>query len=205
GARMNRFDTTQWSLVLRARGEGEAARAALEALCRTYRPPVFAYIRRHGYARDIADDLTQAVFARFLERASYESAEPELGRFRTFLLTAVQRFLINEGRAGQTVKRGGRVRVQPLDETDADAPDEETPERAFERSWAFVVLDNALRRLRAEADEAGKREQFDRLRTFLVEAPDKTEYGRIAAELGLRSNTLAVIVHRLRARLRAFV
>jgi RNA polymerase sigma-70 factor (ECF subfamily) len=202
---MSRFDTTQWTLVLRARGQGEAARAALEALCRTYRPPVYAYIRRNGYARDAAEDLTQAFFASFLERASYESAEPGLGRFRNFLLTAVERFLLNEDRAGRTVKRGGRVQVRSLDARDAAVADEETPERAFERAWAFVVLDNALRRLRAEADEAGKREQFDRLCKFLVEPPDRTEYARIAAELGLRSNTLAVTVHRLRERLRVFV
>jgi RNA polymerase sigma-70 factor (ECF subfamily) len=200
---MSGFDTTRWSLVVRARGEGEEARSALEALCRAYRPPVLAYIRRHGYAGDAAEDLTQAFFARFLERASYGSAEPERGRFRTFLLTAVQRFLINEADAVRTEKRGGRIHLQPLD--DAGVPDDETPERAFERTWAFVVLENALRRLRAEADEAGKRDQFDRLRGFLVEPPDKTEYGQIAAELGMRGNTLAVIVHRLRRRLQTLV
>lgn len=202
---MSRFDhTTQWSLVLRARGDGRDARAALDTLCRTYRPPVLAYIRSRGYEGDAAEDLTQTFFANFLERASHAHADPLLGRFRSFLLTAVKRFLINAGEASRAQKRGGLARFESF-EDDTSGNEDDAPERAFERAWAYVVLDGALRRLRDEAEASGKREQFERLRDFLVESPDESDYERVAAELGLRRNTLAVAVHRMRQRLRELV
>jgi RNA polymerase sigma-70 factor (ECF subfamily) len=203
--RMSRFDhTTQWSLVLRARGAGREARVALDTLCRTYRPPVLAFIRSRGHEGDAAEDLTQMFFANFLERASHAHADPLLGRFRSFLLTAVKRFLINSGEASRAQKRGGLAHFESFDD-DACGSDDDAPERAFERAWAYVVLESALRRLRDEAEAAGKRGQFDRLRDFLVESPDESDYERVAAELGLRRNTLAVAVHRMRQRLRELV
>jgi len=206
---MSRFDTTRWSMVLRARGDAAENRAALEALCRAYRPPVLAYIRGRGFGGDAAEDLTQTFFARFLERASHADADPARGRFRAFLLTAVKRFLINAGEEAHAVKRGGRMHFESLDQEQEGQRDiasaDETPEQAFERAWAFVVLDNAMRRLRAEAEQAGKRELFERLRDFLTEAPDEADYARAAEALNLRRNTLAVAVHRLRHRLREMV
>ena len=206
---MSRFDTTQWSMVLRARGDAAENRAALEALCRAYRPPVLAYIRGRGFGGDAAEDLTQTFFTRFLERASYADADPARGRFRAFLLTAVKRFLINAGEEAHAVKRGGRMHFESLDQNGDGQIDiasgEETPEQVFERAWAVVVLDNAMRRLRDEAEHAGKRELFDRLRDFLTEAPDDADYARAAETFNLRRNTLAVAVHRLRHRLRKMV
>jgi len=206
---MSRFDTTRWSIVLRARGNTAENRAALEALCRAYRPPVLAYIRGRGFRGDAAEDLTQTFFARFLERASHADADPARGRFRAFLLTAVKRFLINASEEAHAVKRGGRMQFESLEQEGDGQRDiasgDETPEQAFERAWAFVVLDNAMRRLRAEADQAGKRELFDRLRDFLTEPPDEADYARAAEMLNLRRNTLAVAVHRLRHRLREMV
>lgn len=203
---MSRFETTRWSVVMRARGDAAEARAALETLCRTYRPPVLAYVRRHGHAAEAAEDLTQAFFARFLEQASHATADPARGRFRAFLLTAVKRFLINAGAELQAAKRGGGMRFESLDHEAAPALDGgETPEQAFERDWALAVLDAALRRLRAEAERAGKRVLFEHLHEFLIEAPDEADYARVAAALNLRRNTLAVAVHRLRHRLRELV
>jgi RNA polymerase sigma-70 factor (ECF subfamily) len=203
---MARFDTTRWSIVLRARGEPADARAALEQLCRTYRPPVLAFVRYRGYPADAAEDLTQAFFARFLERAWYSSADPERGRFRSFLLTALKRFLIDADAEAATLKRGGGFRFELLDD-DAGCADAtgETPDAAFEREWAHAVLRVALARLRAEAEQAGKLELFQRLGEFLIERPDEAEYARAAEDLHLRRNTLAVAVHRMRHRLRDLV
>ncbi len=201
---MSRFETTRWSVVLRARGDAADARAALEALCRTYRPPVLAYIRRQGHHGDSAEDLTQAFFARFLEQGYHASADPSRGRFRALLLTALRRFLINAGVEARTARRGGGIRFEPIDE-DAALAGGETPEQAFDRAWAAAVLGAALRRLRSEADQAGKRELFLQLHPFITEAPDESDYARVAAALGLRRNTLAVAVHRLRHRLRELV
>lgn len=203
---MGRFDTTRWSIVLRARGESADARAALEVLCRTYRPAVLAYIRSRPHAGDAAEDLTQAFFASFLERAWHSSADPQRGRFRSFLLTALKRFLIDADAEARALKRGGGCRFQSLDENTARGlASGDTPERAFERAWARAVLGAALARLRDEAEEAGKLAMFERLSPFLVERPDATDYARLAAELNLRRNTLAVAVHRMRHRLRDLV
>ena len=202
-----RFDSTHWSIVLRACGTTADARAALDQLCRTYRPPVLAYIRSRGYGAD-AEDLAQAFFARFIAKAGHASADPARGRFRAFLLTSLKRFLITARGEARTLKRGGTVEFAPLSED--DQPDDalaesNTPEREFERSWALAVLDSAMRRLRHEAEDADKLPLFEALREFLTEHPDHADYSRAAAKLNLRRNTIAVAVHRLRNRLRELV
>lgn len=202
---MGRFDTTRWSVVLRARSGPADARAALDALCRTYRPPVLAFVRSRGYPADAAEDLTQAFFERFLERGWHAAADPARGRFRTFLLTAVKRFLIDALEEANALKRGGGYKFLPLDVAGSDVAGGETPDRVFQREWARAILEAALGRLRAEASEAGKLDLFEHLAEFLVEPPDAADYARVAHALGLRRNTLAVAVHRLRHRLRELV
>ena len=174
-----------------------------------YRPPVLVYVRSRGYRGDIAEDLTQAFFTRFLEHAYHADADPTRGRFRAFLLTAVKHFLSDAEAEAHAAKRGGRFQFESFDngssEMDALPTSEANPERAFERAWALVVLNAALRRLRSEAEQAGKGELFNTLREFLTERPDEADYARAAATLNLRRNTLAVAVHRLRHRLRELV
>lgn len=207
---MARFDTTHWSIVARARGDSRDARAALEVLCRAYRPPVLAYIRGRGYASDAAEDLAQTFFERFVEDAYHTVADPARGRFRAFLLTALKRFLINSDAEAKAIKRGGGVRMAALADEQASgtnlmAETSASPEGAFERGWALAILEGALGRLRSEAEQAGKSEMFDILREFLTERPDEEDYDRAAAALKMRRNTLAVAVHRLRHRLRELV
>lgn len=203
---MGRFETTRWSVVLRARGDPADARAALEVLCRTYRPAVLTYVRNHVYARENAEDLTQAFFMRFLEQAWHADADPERGRFRSFLLTALKRFLINADAEAAALKRGGGYRFEALDAECAGAVDGgETPEEEFDRAWARAVLGAAFARLRDEAEQAGKLPMFERLSEFLAEAPSASDYALAADELDMRRNTLAVAVHRLRHRLRELV
>ena len=204
---MARFDSTQWSLVLLARGTTPDARAALDRLCRTYRPPVLAYIRGHTARADAAEDLAQTFFAHFIEDAYHATADPTRGRFRAFLLTALKRFLINADIQSQTQKRGGNLRIDSLDDEadDTAGSDVDGPEYAFERSWAMTVLESAMRRLRAEAEAAGKLQLFEQLREFLIEPPDEEDYARAAQVLQMRRNTLAVAVHRMRHRMRDLV
>lgn len=203
---MSRFETTRWSLVLTAAGEPQHARAALEALCSTYRRPVQAYIRRCVGTADAADDLTQAFFLEFLEHAWHARADPARGRFRAYLLTAVKRFLIDQRVLAQRLKRGGGATFEAIDAADGiEIPADDDPESAFERDWALAVLDAALARLRAEAEAAGKLALFEHLREFLTERPADTDYEQVATALNLRRNTLAVAVHRLRHRLRELV
>jgi RNA polymerase sigma-70 factor (ECF subfamily) len=207
---MSRFETTRWSLVIAARGADVRSQRALGSLCRTYRTPVLAYIRSRGDAREDAEDLTQAFFTRFIEHGFHERADPARGRFRAYLLTALQRFLNDAHDRRQALKRGGRTKTLSLDsvshsDPDAVESDDDSPERAFDRAWAKAVLQSAMRKLRREAKAAGKIELFDQLWEFVVERPDDADYARVATALNLRRNTLAVAVHRLRNRLRELV
>jgi RNA polymerase sigma-70 factor (ECF subfamily) len=206
---MAKFDSTQWSLVLLAREGSPDAHGALDLLCRTYRPPVLAYIRSRGYAADVTEDLAQTFFARFIEGAYHADADPARGRFRAFLLVALKRFLINQDAETHTLKRGGDISMRRLDDSQFNveqiAAVDAGPEHAFERSWAVTVIDAAMRKLRAEAADAGKLPMFEQLSEFLTERPDEADYERVASVLNLRRNTLAVAVHRLRHRLRELV
>jgi RNA polymerase sigma-70 factor (ECF subfamily) len=203
---MSRFETTRWSLVLQARAAEPEARVALEALCRSYRPPVLAYIRGRGYAPEDAEDLAQTFFARLVEHDWHASADSARGRFRTFILTVLKRFLSDDAARLHARKRGGDMRFESFDTHDAQAvADQELPEHAFERAWALAVLHSAIARLQDEAQQSGKEDLFLALREFLIEPPDDADYARAADKLGLRRNTLAVAVHRMRHRLRELV
>lgn len=199
----DRFDTTHWSLILHAGGVGDGAHDALEALCRTYRPPVLAYVRAHRASREEAEDLTQAFFAHLLEHRLAARADPERGRFRAFLLTSLKHFLASEFARASTQRRGGGIDNLPLDEFEPGVVD--GPEQLFDREWAQTVLREALSRLQREAAQADKEALFRHLRPFLLESPENEEYEAVATALGMRRNTLAVAVHRLRARLQELV
>lgn len=202
---MGGFQTTRWSLILATRERTPDARAALDDLCRAYRPAVLSFLRSRCRDREQAEDLTQGFFARFLEYRYHELADPARGRFRVFLGSALANFLATQIEYENAAKRGGGRMALELDEGRAAADARQSPESAFDLSWALTVLDRALDALEAEAAASGKGALFARLREFLTEAPDGDDYARAAAELGLRQNTLAVSVHRLRERLRAKV
>ncbi len=203
---MAKFPTTRWSVFLAAREDPAAARAALEHLCLAYRPAVLATVRRRVGSQAQAEDLTQAFFTAMIERRIDTKADPLRGRFRSLLLTALTRYLANAQAAQHSARAGGgqaHVAVDADDATLADADPQ--PDAVFLRHWALTVLDRAQSALRAEALAAGKVRLYDALREYLIEAPEPADYARLAAEFNLRSNTLAVAVHRLRQRLRACV
>jgi RNA polymerase sigma-70 factor (ECF subfamily) len=204
---MTGFATTRWSLILDARTGPEAGRVALEQICRDYRQPVLSFVRRHGYAAADAEDLSQDVFARLLEQGWHARADPALGRFRSYLLTALRRFLSDaRDSAGAQKRGGGQLRVS-ADETFAtlSAPGSESPEQAFTRHWMKTVVERATRKLEAEAKAAGKQDLYANLNGFLGETPDPSAYRELGEKLGMRPNTIAVGVHRMRQRLRALV
>ena len=205
---MGLFQTTRWSLILAAREPGGAARDALEDLCRIYRHPAEVYVRRHVASAEDAADLTQAFFLKFLEARYHADADPARGRFRAFLLTALKRFLANAHDAAVAQKRGGGNATQALDEQiEASLADDPraTPEREFERAFALTVLGQAMRRLQRECEAAGKGALYAQVQEYLVEAPEAAAYGTLAERLGLRRNTLAQTVKRMRDRLGALV
>jgi RNA polymerase sigma-70 factor (ECF subfamily) len=200
---MSKFQTTRWSLIVAARDSPSQARTALEQLCRAYRPPVLAFVRRSGYGPGDAEDLTQAFFLRFLERGWYAAADPSRGRFRTLLLVSLRNFLHDQHAQAAALKRGAG---KP---TDADILERiaggESPEEAFTRAWLGTVLARAMQHLEREWVRAGKRAQFEQLAPLLVEHAEASELRDIAAAAGVRSNTIAVQAHRMRRRLRQLV
>jgi RNA polymerase sigma-70 factor (ECF subfamily) len=203
------FATTHWSLVAAAQDPAApAAREALADLCRAYWFPVYAYVRRRGHDRHRAEDLTQAFFARLLEKNDLAAADKTRGRFRTFLLTACQHFLANEHDRAAAKKRGGGKGHFPLDFAGAEGryahepAHGDTPERAFERRWALELLDAALAELRAEYVESGRGKLFDALKGCLAGAGADAAYADLAAELDMTEGAVKVAVHRLRQRYR---
>ncbi len=203
------FASTRWSLVIAAghRSSPEAA-GALEALCRTYWFPLYAYVRRRVPDRHEAQDLTQEFFARLLEQNHFAVADPERGRFRAFLLTALKHFLTNEWDKTQAIKRGGGRVPLSLDFDSGESrlslepADDQTPERIFEREWTITLLDRVLARLRDEQVAAGKGPPFETLKQFLTGGRDEASYADVAGELGMTAGAIKVAAHRLRQRYR---
>jgi RNA polymerase sigma-70 factor (ECF subfamily) len=200
--------TTRWSLVAAAKDPAAPhAREALAELCRLYWFPVYAYVRRRGHDHHAAQDLTQAFFARLLERNDLAAADRSRGRFRSYLLTSCQHFLSNERDRQMAKKRGGGRTRLPLDFADADGrysrepADEQTPERAFDRQWALGLLDRAIGELRAEYADSGRAKLFDALKGCLAGGAG-VPYADLAGQLGMTEGAMKVAVHRLRQRYR---
>jgi RNA polymerase sigma-70 factor (ECF subfamily) len=201
--------TTHWSCVLQAsHDEPSVARAALSRLCQTYWFPLYAYARRRGQSPENAQDLTQEFFSRLIEKGWLAGIKPEGGRFRSFLLTAFNRFLANEYDRQTALKRGGGQQFISLDHVDAEhrytlePVTNETPEKIFERRWALAVLDQAMGRLADEARAAGKVRHYEVLNPFLSREPVSGDYETAAAELNTSAGAIATAVFRLRQRYR---
>ena len=207
--KMSRFATTHWSVV-QAAGHPESPRyrQALEALCKTYWFPLYAYMRRHGYQTYEAEDYTQAFFARLLEKKGLRLANPEQGKFRSFLLAALKHFLANEADRIRAQKRGGGRRALSLDFEKAEGRytlepvDRLSPDKVFERSWALTVLDQALNRLAAEASSKNKQELFKHLKAYLATDKRSVPYHKMAEMLNVSEGAVKVAMHRLRKRYR---
>jgi RNA polymerase sigma factor (sigma-70 family) len=201
--------TTRWSMVLAAgQSASPDAQKALAALCQIYWPAVYVFVRRQvGDVHD-AQDLTQAFFAQMLEKNAFAVAQPERGRFRAFLLTSVKHFLHNEWDKQHAQKRGGGQKIIPLDFQAHDSKcsfepaDTTTPERLFERQWAFALLDGVMAQLRNEYVRAGKEPLFDGLKGTLHRSDADDSHAHVAERLGISENAAKVAAHRLRKRYR---
>ena len=182
--------------------------AALEHLCRTYWFPLYAYVRRRGYSKEDAEDLTQAFFARFLSKNYLDGLSAERGRFRAFLLASIKHFLVNDWVRAQRQKRGGGKVHLSLDWQTADtrfqvaATSEPSPDKAFDREWATTLLAKVVRRLQEECEADGKGKLFEHLKQFLTLDGDATPQADAAKALGMEEAAVRVAVHRLRKRYR---
>ncbi len=200
------FPTTHWSVVLNAGDTAALANGpALEELCRAYWSPLYAFLRRRGHSPHDAQDLTQGFLARVIAREDLGEVGPEKGRFRTFLLTALRNFALNQLEHDKAAKRGrGKVAI-PIDAEEGERlslPDlsAPSPEAAFDRQWARTILSRAMSRLREEHVARRKEYLFEALAPFL-EGVDVNEYEAVASRLGMKKGAVAVAVHRMRSRL----
>lgn len=203
------FAATHWSVVLQASGSDSLlATEALASLCRAYWFPLYAYVRRQGYAVPDAQDLTQEFFARLLARGNLQLADRRRGRFRTFLLTSLKHFLINEWNKANRQKRGGGRQIISLDaestETQfvAEPADGRSPDKEFERRWAMVLLARVLDQLQREFAASERGHVFEQLKCFLTGEDEEVSYAEIAPRLKMSEGNLKVTIHRLRRRYR---
>jgi RNA polymerase sigma factor (sigma-70 family) len=201
------FATTHWSVVLQAGHEaGAATQRALEELCRAYWYPIYVYVRRLGHSPHDAQDITQSFFQYLLEKKLIAKAQPDCGRFRSFLLGSLKNFMANEWRRHTAQKRGGgqvltidtstaeeRYSIEPLDESN--------PQTLYEKAWATAVLDHSIGLLETEYVQGRKQTLFAALLPAL-QGDNQVPYAELGARLGLSEGAIKVAVHRLRQRYR---
>ena len=206
-----KLPTTQWGLLVAASAEDAGkARAALEELYRLYCYPIYAFIRRRGHGRQDAQDLTQDFFVHLLEKGTLGRADPQRGRFRSFLLGALDHFLAHAAERARAAKRGGGYQWVFLDDDAAEdryqlaAPEGMTAEKVFEARWAATIVESAFERLRSELESEGKGHLFEALQGFLLGEEDAS-YQQVADALSLSLGALKTAIHRLRGRYRALL
>src|SRR3954468_2588279 len=200
------FATTRWSVLMEA-GEGgsEPSRRALDTLCDAYWHPIYVYVLRKGYGPDDAKDLTQEFFAQFIAKEQLRLADRAKGRFRSFLLAALNFFLAREWSRAHRQKRGGQYQLVSLNQESEDSfpidpAHGDTPEKQFERQWARTVLQQTMNALEEECDAAGKAELFRTVKHLLSGERDGAAYAAIGTVLAKTESTVRVAVHRLRQR-----
>jgi RNA polymerase sigma-70 factor (ECF subfamily) len=178
----------------------------LNELCKLYWPPVYAFLRQDGHPPEDARDLAQGLFVHLLQGDRLLRANPEKGRFRTFLLGCLKNYLRNEWDKQHTDKRGGGVVPVPIDTTVAEqtvglgGSTSPTPDEAYDRQWARTLIANVVQRLREEYAGAGASDRFEALYPFVTDEAERGDYAKAAAHLGMTQGAVRKAAHDLRER-----
>ncbi len=206
------FVTTHWTRVLQAQGNSTDAKVALSDLCGAYYAPVFAFVRRSTHDEQSARDLTHEFFARLLARNSIDYADPQRGRFRSYLLGAAKHFLQDARDHDRRLKRGGGQQIESLDRETETAtsiqvadPNMASPDHEFDRKWALTLLDRALNKLADEHKETGSAVQFEILKPWLTGDTENLSQADAARRLAMNETAVKVAIHRLRRRFRELI
>ena len=195
-----------------ARGDSPEARAMLSELCEAYWMPVYRFLRREGRNEDESRELAQAFFAHMLKGNSIDGADPNKGRFRSYLLGALKHFLSDRRRAERALKRGGDLQIESIDAMEAGEdegapgmqiadPGSEQRDTYFDHQWALAVLERGLAQVKNEMESSGKIQQFDVLKPWLNGGPEAHSQAEAAATLNMTPGAVKVVIHRLRNRL----
>ena len=203
------FLTTHWSIVLAAGlGGSPSAAAAMEQLCCSYWFPIYAHVRRCGWAAPDAQDLTQEFFSMLVERDDLARVGREKGRFRSFLLASVGHFMANQRKKAGRLKRGGGKIIISINSASAEErygrepSHDSTPEKLFERTWAITLLGQVMDELREEARRANKLSLFESLKVFLTGEDDGPTYAKVGSQHDMTEAAVKMAVSRLRRRYR---
>jgi RNA polymerase sigma-70 factor (ECF subfamily) len=202
------FPTTHWTLVTRVRQGGVVRQAALEELCRLYWYPIYVFLRRRGHAQHDAEDLTQGFFAKLLHDQSFDAADVEKGRLRTFLLSSLDRHLADQQRRQGALKRGGGHQIIAFEELNAEEryclepQDHRSPEWLFTRAWAHLLLDGVRGKLRETFADTGRAVVFDALLPFLLMDDAPPSYREMARQLDSSETAVRLLVFRARTKFR---
>jgi RNA polymerase sigma-70 factor (ECF subfamily) len=198
--------------VLASQGHSEQARQALSDLCAAYYVPVVAFLRSEGRVEDTARELAHEFFARVLERQSLGGADPERGRFRSYLLGALKHFLANRRAHESRAKRGGADTPESLTaETDSSPglavadTNVLSPDRLFDREWALSIIERSLSAMRQEATQNGALREFEALKPWLPGENASRSQADAARNLSMNEGAVRVAIHRLRRRFRELV
>jgi RNA polymerase sigma factor (sigma-70 family) len=201
------FHTTCWSAVLlSAQSQAPGSQAALAELCKIYWYPIYAFVRRHGYDSEMAEDLTQGFFLHLLDHKALRHVTPFKGKFRSFLIASLRHYLSDEADRARCIKRGGNVEFVSLNTESAEycyrleAPECLTAEKIFDARWAMTLLDQAMSRLGREYEARGKTSIFETLKPFLkpANAGVTLSYEQAANALHVSVATVKTLIHRLR-------
>jgi DNA-directed RNA polymerase specialized sigma24 family protein len=202
------FTTTHWSVVMEAgQIDSPCAKAALEKLCQRYWYPLYAFIRRRGHDPHEARDLTQSFFVHLLTNEALAGLDRNKGLFRSFLLTVLTHFLNDEWDRQKAAKRGGGKQIVSWDDLSAEEMyryepvDSSSPEKLFDRRWAFTLVRNALLQLRQEYAAGGKEALYEQLEPCLTGAISPGFHAGAAERLKMEAGAVRVALHRLRRRL----
>ena len=200
-----RFEATHWTNIqLAVKDQVPGAQVALEQLCKTYWPPLYAFLRKQGRTPEDAKDLTQGFFLHLLSGNRLQNVAPEKGRFRSFLLAALTNYARNEWDKQRAQKRGGGEALLPfqiagVEETTCWEPsDNEDPAKVFERTWAATLLAEAAQQLKSEWTAEGKSEVFDALYPFVTGEAEHRGYAEAARKLGVNEGAMRTAATRLR-------
>lgn len=206
------FATTRWTLIQEAaRGGQVEAREALEALIQTYWQPLYRYARRRGKSKEDGEDLVQGFFTHLIESEGLQSLHQEKGRFRTFLLSSFNHWMINEWKRASRLKRGGGVLTLSFDWENAetglalDVGHEKSPDKLYDQEWALALLGKVVNDLEQLCVEEGNGVQFSALKSCLTTDSNRISYVELAQELVMSEGALRVAVHRLRKRYRGLL
>jgi RNA polymerase sigma factor (sigma-70 family) len=202
------FPNTRWTVIASSRSGADARAKALEELLASYWKPLYFYVRRKGLSIEDSKDAIQGFCVHLLDREFLERLDPEKGRFRSYLRTAMDNFLVNRHEQAAAQKRGGGKKVVSLDfdvDESAHPGASASPEAAFDREWALSVMERALGRLRHEFEGGERKGPFELVRRFFDFSGEPPSYDDAARESGMSVSQLKAFLHRARVRFRELV